>query len=395
MRWRSARVTLLIAGASVLLVTGVVPATSSGALASATGFVGSSGTALTLAGHGWRFVGFNDYQLTSMPGGAYFCGRRTGAATVNSVLRNAKKSGATVIRTWFFQSYYDMNSRGGWIRPTWAAFDRVLKAARSYGLKIIPVLMNEWQTCEPSSVNKNLGFFQTGYEQPQSYGYPLSFKTYATRVARHYASNTTIAFWQIGNELQNYTATGCDAFAESAGARALRAFADDMTAAINTVDQHHLVALGTSGGGECGLSGTDYQYVVAGAVDICDYHDYLNATQAMPNDGYNRLAQRISQCRALHKPIVVSESGIAADVGSSGQDTGTVSTSTLLNRAKFFHAKLTAAFKRGVAGYVLWEKEQDSSNSAQNFGQHQLFEIGPIDPTNSATARVADSLRPG
>jgi hypothetical protein len=389
------RVNLLIAGASVLLVTGLVPAASSGALASANGFVGSSGTALTLAGHGWRFVGFNDYQLTSMPGGAYFCSRRTGAATVNSVLRNAKKSGATAIRTWFFQSYYDMNSHGAWIRPTWAAFDRVLKAARSYGLKIIPVLINEWQTCEPSSVNKDLGFFQTGYEQPDSYGYPLSFKTYATRVARHYANNTTIAFWQIGNELQNYTATGCDSFAESAGAQALRAFADDMTAAINTVDPHHLVALGTSGGGECGLSGTDYQYVAAGAVDLCDYHDYFNVTQAMPNDGYNRLAQRISQCRALHKPIVVSESGIAADVGRSGQDTGTVTAGTLLNRAKFFQAKLTAAFKRGVAGYVLWEKEQDSSNSAQNFGQHQLFEIGPVDPTNSVTARVADSLRPG
>jgi endo-1,4-beta-mannosidase len=268
----------------------------------------------------------------------------------------------------------------------------VLNAAASYGLKVIPVLINEWQSCEPLSTNKNLGFFETGYQQPNSYGYPLSSKAYAATVARHYANNTQIAFWQIGNEMHNYTDTGCDSFAESAGASALRAFADDMTAAIKAVDSNHLVSLGTAGGGECGLSVTDYQYVHAGAIDICDYHDYYNVTQAMPNDGYNRLAQRIAQCKALNKPIVVSESGIAADVNGNGQDTGTVTSVTLLNRARFFLAKLAAAFNRGVVGYVPWEKEQDASNSAENF-KHGLFEIGPNDPTNWVTAGVAVSLR--
>jgi mannan endo-1,4-beta-mannosidase len=386
-RWHLARVALVAAGASLLATTALLSARPSLALASSSEFVGTSGTGLTLHGHPWRFVGFNDYQLTSMPGGAYFCGRPIEDATLESVLKDAKKSGATVIRTWFFQSYYDMNSQEASISPTWAAFNRVLNAAASYGLKVIPVLINEWQSCEPASTNKNLGFFQTGYEQPDSYGYPLSFKTYATTVARHYANDTRIAFWQIGNELQNYTDTGCDAFAESAGASALRAFADDMTAAIKTVDPNHLVSLGTAGGGECGLSTTDYQYVNAGALDLCDYHDYYNVTQALPDDGYNRLAQRIAQCRALNKPIVVTESGIAADVDSNGQDTGTVTSITLQNRAGFFQAKLNAAFTRGVAGYVLWDKEQDPSNLAE------LFEIGPNDPTDSVTANAARSIR--
>jgi hypothetical protein len=392
-RWHLARAGLLATAASLVTVaTAVVPATSSFALATDGGFVGASGTRLTLHGHPWRFVGFNDYQLTSMPGGAYFCERPIGNATLNSVLQNAKKSGATVIRTWFFQSYYDMNSRGAWIPPTWAAFDRVLKAAAFHGLRVIPVLVNEWQMCEPASTNKNLGFFQAGYKRPDSYGYPLSFKAYATKVARHYANNTQIAFWQIGNEMQNFTSTGCDSYAESAGAKALRAFADHMTAAINAVDPNHLVSLGTAGVGECGLSLTHYQYVHAGAVDICDYHDYQSVTQAMPNDGYNRLAQRITQCRALDKPIVVTESGIAADVDGNGKDTGTVTSVTLQNRARFFQAKLVAAYRRGVVGYVLWEKEQDASSSAENFS-HGLFEIGPSDPTNSVTARVAKSLQ--
>src|SRR6516162_1789487 len=352
-RWRRAGARVLVAGASFLALAGSSLAAPGLAFASDRGFVGSSGTGLTLHGHRWRFVGFNDYQLTSMPGGAYICGRPIDDATLNSVLRDAKKSGATVIRTWFFQSYYDMNAQGEWIQPTWAAFNRVLKAAAYYGLKVVPVLINEWQDCEPASTDKNLGFFQTGYEQSDSYGYPLSFKAYATTVARHYANDARIAFWQIGNELQNYTDTGCDSFAESAGASALRAFADDMTAAIKAVDPNHLVSLGTAGGGECGLSTTHYQYVNAGAIDICDYHDYYDVTQAMPDDGYNRLAQRIAQCRTLNKPIVVTESGIAADVDSNGQDTGIVTSTTLEDRASFLQAQLRAAFGRGVARYVL------------------------------------------
>jgi len=59
----------------------------------------------------------------------------------------------------------------------------------------------------------------------------------------------------------------------------------------------------------------------------------------------------------------------------------------LQNRASFFQAKLKAAFGRGVAGYVLWDKEQDPSNLAE------LFEIGPNDPTDSVTAAMAKSLR--
>jgi len=379
-------------GAAILLAVGVASPT----LARPDGFVRVTGTELTVHGQPWRFVGFNDYQMTSMPGGAYFCGRQMDDATLNAVLRDAKKAGATVIRTWFFQSYYDLNSQGTAVSPTWAAFDRVLDRASTYGLKVVPVLVNEWRDCEPSSTNKSLYFFAGGYAQP-SPGYPLSFKTYATTVAHHYANSTQIAFWQIGNELQNFVGNGCGSAAETFGAIALRAFADDVTASIKKADPNHLVSLGTIGAGECGLSNADYAYVHAGAVDLCDYHDYGDVTQALPDDGYNRLAQRVAQCRTLDKPIVVTESGIAADVGADGQETGAVTGATLQNRAGFFQAKLTAAFTDGVAGYVLWEKEQDASNSAENISSHGLYEIGPDnllhDPTNTVTATQARGLR--
>ncbi len=165
-------------------------------------------------------------------------------------------------------------------------------------------------------------------------------------------------FWQIGNELAIDSPSGCDGSTEAAGAQALRAFADDIATEIKQVDPNHLVSLGTIGTGQCGLEQRDYEYVQAGAVDLCDYHDYNEATDALPDDGYNRLAQRLTQCGALGKPLVVTESGIVADVGDQGQSTGVIDSQTLALRASLFQQKLTAAFDAGVSGYLLWEKQQ-------------------------------------
>jgi hypothetical protein len=162
---------------------------------------------------------------------------------------------------------------------------------------------------------------------------------------------------------------------------------------IKVADPSHLVSLGTVGSGQCGLTGSDYQYVEAGKVDLCEYHDQGDPLTAIPNDGYNRLAQRITQCRSLGKPLFVGESGIPADVNSLGQSTGTVDGTSLQSRAGFFASKMTAAFANGVVGYVLWDKQQDASNSPYNLADDGGFGIGPssafADPTNALTANMA------
>jgi mannan endo-1,4-beta-mannosidase len=309
-------------------------------------------------------------------------------------MQNARQSGAAVIRTWFFQAYYDMSKEGGrWhqIAPTWIAFDRILTAAAAHRLMVIPVLVNEWPSCEPGSSNKDIGFYRTGYVHA-GYGYPLSFKRYATTVARHYTNNTTIAFWQLGNELEVYSSRGCE---EGQSARALRAFADDTTTAVKAADPHHLVSLGTIGFDQCGLVGSDYQYVHAGRVDLCDYHDYGVATQPFP-DGPNSLAERAAQCASLHKPLFIGESGIPANVNDFGQSTGKITSTSLQLRAGFFDAKMTAAFSSGLVGYVIWEKQQDASNSPLNY-YNGSYIVGPSDPTNYVTATLSRTFgaKPG
>lgn len=331
-----------LCAATRVLVAAFCACVPASALAGA--FVARSGTSLTLVGQPWRFVGFNDYQLTPVSGG-FSCGRTVDQATLNSILADAQRSGATAIRTWFFESYYDLGAQRQAITPTYAAFDRVLTAAAADGLKVIPVLVNEWQDCEPPSVDKNLGFFQSGYKSP-GYGYPLAFRTYATTVARHYAADTRIAFWQLGNELESNTP----------------------------------------------------QSVHAGKVDLCEYHDYGDTVHAVPGDAYNGLAVRINQCRAIGKPLFVGEAGIVADAGDYGQSTGQINSTTLAVRAGFFGAKLTAAFANGLVGYLLWDKQQDASNSAYNLNNGR-YSVGPGDPANvvvrNALATAPGSLRYG
>jgi mannan endo-1,4-beta-mannosidase len=379
--------------ALVLIVAGCLAIVVALAQARSSPFVSRSGTRLVLNGSTWRFIAYNDYDLTSLPGG-FECGGALDQPTLDSVMQGVKSSGGTVVRTWFFQSYYDLGMNNQPTTPSWTAFDRVLAAAAQYGLKVIPVLTNEYSACEPGAAPKNLSFFTSGYESPQG-PYPLSFKTYATTVAAHYAANPTIAFWQLGNELAVNTGPGCSAGTERASAKALRGFADDMTGAIKGADPNHLVSLGTIGTGQCGLQVRDYAYVQAGKIDICDYHDYGDVTQPIPSDGFNRLAQRISECQAMHKPLVVTESGIPANVDDRGVASGAVTAATLQLRAGFFAATLPAAFAAGVSGYGLWEKQQNPSISPYNIAQDQ-FEIGPGgaggDPTDAVTAAIAARL---
>jgi hypothetical protein len=158
-------------------------------------FIARVGNRLTLGGHTWRFIGFNDYELPSVPGRTH-CGRLVDQRTLDSVMQDAQDSGASVIRTWFFQSYYDMtNVDGSWHQttPAWAAFDRVLRAAIANHMLVVPVLVNEHPDCEPAPVSKEISFYRSGYLHP-GYGYPLSFKQYAITVARHYANSQAIAF---------------------------------------------------------------------------------------------------------------------------------------------------------------------------------------------------------
>jgi len=326
----------------------------------------------------WRPVGYNQYRLTSAPGG-YVCDGGYGELSDDKLaawLDQIRAAGATVVRTWFFQSQFDPDGAGP-DPGSFAAFDRVVEGAAARGMKVIPVLVNHWADCEFSGAAKDLSFYESGFRSP-GYGYAQSFRDYAATLASHYAGEPAIAFWQLANEAEAPNpGGGCD---EPRAAAALRGFAAEMTAALKAADPNHLVSLGTMGSGQCGTANGDYRSVHE-PVDVCEYHDYDyegnpadNSDNPMPGDEWNGLAKRIEQCgpAGLDKPLLIGEAGISDEV-------------SLDQRAAYFARKIEAQSAAGVDGFVLWEKILEPSASPEAAGGHEGYGVGYGDPTENVT----------
>lgn len=341
------------------------------------GFVEKASRNLTVNGKPWQFTGFNGYVLAQAPEESR-CGGPLSDAELGARLDRIKMaSGGNVVRAWFFQS---MGGPG-----RWDGFDRLLSMAKAREMRVIATLGNEWDDCEPSRPfgRHLLPWYQGGYARPDP-GYALSFRDYAVQVAARYATEPAVAFWQLVNEAEAPAAAPkggvvCD---EAAARAALRTFADGMVTALRRVDRNHLVSLGTIGSGQCGAAGSaGYRYVHAGKVDLCEYHDYGSPGSAMPGDQWNGLGTRIADCAVLDKPIFIGEAGLCAD--ASGPCPG--GPLTPQERAAAFDAKLTAQFRAGVVGYLIW--------SAPVGAVGDPFAIAEDDPTEEVLLR--HGRRPG
>lgn len=343
-----------------------------------TGFVSAKGTELVVGGQPWKFAGYN------LP-----CANSTdlSSGALNYYLEDIQQnSGANTIRVWFFQSL------GG--PGNWSGFDNVIAALKARGMRAIVTLADFDSACDepnPPTPDKTIGWYQSGYMSPYG-GYSLSFHDYAMAVAAHYADEPTVAFWQLVNEAQapSYDGAGNLVCPDETAARdALRTFSDTMTAAIHSVDPNHLVDLGGEPG-PCGLSSdADYSYVHAGALGLCEYHDYGSPAVPLPSG----LAGAVDACHALDKPVYVGESGIPANVGPDGTPNSTcspwpscspvpVTGQSLQQRADFFTAKIQAANNKGVAGYVIWVKSPYYDTSTEGYA------IGTDDPTEAVLSQA-------
>jgi len=357
-------ITLAVAAAvGSQFATGAGPAVLGHVRPVSSGFVSASGTQLFVDGAPWSFTGYNAYWLTSAHTG-HMCGPSLSDQQMSDFFAEiAQNSGSVAVRTWFFQSYGAPSA--------WWQYDRVLNAAAAHGIKIIPTLVNQWGACEPGHAYLSLPWYQGGYKQAGN-GYALSYRDFAIAIARHYANNPTIAFWQLVNEAEAASSHGgsCNSVA---AAQALRGFADDVSGAMKSVDRHHLINLGTMGGGQCGTSGSSYQYVNGGNTDICEIHDY--APKAIMGGRTSGTVPDINYCAALNKPLFAGEVGIDASVLPNWSVSGAVTPVTLATRAALFQQKMDDLFSLGAVGFLIWSKSPT--------GQSSHFMIGTGDPTEA------------
>jgi len=317
-------------------------------------FIVASGTGLLLKGKPFRFTGFDVYNATSLNK----CGGMMGqGGELDDALNAWGITKNPVMRTWFFQSLATENG----VR-NWSSFDHTLAVAKAHGVHVVVTLGNQWGDCE-DGVYKLAGWYGSGYKTASNGG-TVAYRNWVAEVVARYRDDPTILAWQLMNEAE--TKTGRDQGCASGGAQTLRAFADDMGGLVHALDGNHMVSLGTIGGGQCGTQGDEYQYVHASpAINLCEYHDY-GSPVAMPDDEWNGLTTRVTQCAALKKPLFVGEVGyVPNDIGG-----------TLQARADLYKRKFAASFGAGIVGELVWSW----ANSGSSFDD---YNVGPGDPALS------------
>jgi endo-1,4-beta-mannosidase len=326
--------------------------------------VGRDGIQLMLDGQPFRFTGLNIFNAANLDSGS--CWFTWGSGDLLDRALTAIGDGQTVFRIFFFQRTATVRGQ-----RDWSGFDHTLQVARKHGERVIVTLGNQWKDCEGTVATfKTEGWYQSGYRDQPAPGLPLSYRDWVAEVVSRYSNDNTILAWQLMNEpsAQPSEKGGCSPTAGST----LRAFAADMGSLIKGLDPDHLVSLGTLGGGECGSAGNDYQALHAiPQIDLCTFHDYSPAAPASPPRNMGLLEQRLAQCRAVGKPLIISEAGITVrDAGS------------LHARAQIFRARLSAWFRAGVAGVLLWDLGGPPDAGTRG------YQILPGDPLLNVLARV-------
>ena len=348
-------------------------------------FVTRAGADFAIDGTPFRFVGFTLYDAAATD--TYSCRPETSLGTdgLEDAMRTAKRSGASVIRFWAYQTY----TRGA---TYWAGVDRVITAARKEGLRVLPVLEDGPGDCTtgpartPKSAYLGDTWFSAGYRE--AYGTArLSYRDYVSRVVSHYRDEPTILGWSMMNEADTSAR-------DSQGRSVLVSFAQDVGSVIKRSDPRHLLTVGTQSNGAPGASGTDFSDVYGtDAVDFAEVHDWGrwgSDTEAMPGgpdgrtvpspeDGActrtdSKIACSFARARVLGKPLVVGEAGIAATTGEERT-----------RRAGLLAAKMTAAFAAGADGYLVWQLSSAPTDTYD-------IVLGSQDPTFAALAAQAASL---
>lgn len=346
-------------------------------------FVTIDGASFEADGKPFRFVGVNIYDAAATD--VYSCreGSRMSDARLENTLRYLHdEAGATVLRFWAYQTY----TKGG---TYWAGIDRVLKAARDNGMRVIPVLEDGPGDCTSSRTPKiqvdGDSWFTAGYREREGDA-GLSYRDYVGRIAGHYKDDPTILGWSMMNEAETNART-------SSGDSVLVDFAQDVGSVIHAADPNHLVTLGTQSNSAPGASGPDFTdvYSVPG-ISFAEVHDWGRRgsdTAAMPGSstsmppaadsiqcaaGDAPIACSFARAPALDKPLIVGEAGM---VGTSERDR--------VLRAQRLGAKMDAAFAAGASGYLIW-----SVTGAQTDGFD--VSISDHDPLIGRMERVASSI---
>lgn len=351
--------------------TTVAPAASKG--------LHAAGTQLVLDGAPYKDVGVDAYELATDWGTNAGCGGMLTDTQMDAFF--ASLPAHSLIRFWAWQGSMAVNVHTGQI--DWAPLDRVFSAAAAHGDLLIASLTSQGGECD-DNVWKDPAWYSGGYTR--TYGanaigtvLPLSYYQYVRQIVTRYAASPALGMWEPVNEPEASTCppgrsgVGCSGYQTCpdhlAAATALRSFFDTIGTEIHQLDPQGLIEAGFLGAGQCGTSGSDYQYVGASpGIDVLSYHDYYAPDVAIGGDQWNGIAVRIQQARNLDKPLVAGEMGIQAGTGAACPSDK--------QRQNDLAAKVDAQLQAGVDAALFWNWVPSSSANC-------TYDVTDGDPTKA------------
>ncbi|MDD5073523.1 MAG: cellulase family glycosylhydrolase [Candidatus Omnitrophica bacterium] len=354
---------------SALIVTLIAPFSCRAEIDS---FVTRSGSHFYADSQPFYYTGTNNFYLS------YFAGDESYRPMVDQVLSSAKSMGLSVIRTWAFNdgganrdgypvSWAYQTAPGVYNENAFKGLDYVLYKAESYGIRVLPTLVNNWD--DYGGMNWYNSFSPSAASHDDFYTDPATrqwYKDYVTTVmnrtntynGRVYKDDPTIMAWELANEAR--------AESDPTGAK-LRNWLDEMSSYVKANDANHLVTTGVEGfykdrGSQWyqnGSTGGDFvgDHNLAN-IDFATLHVYSDFWNWDMEQALAWIEQHISDADILNKPLIFEEFGkqLPADV-----------------RDTWYRAYLTAVYEaaaRGssMAGSNFWMLEADASGHNDGFG---------------------------
>lgn len=321
--------------------------------------LGVSGTSLTLDGQPWWPIGINAYQLATDWSVNAGCGAQVDLDTYFSQLQPH-----SLTRFNAFSSLA-VNKHTGLL--DFSALDAVVRAAERHGQLLIAVLSSNEGSCEGDSF-KDYGWYAGGWHTEIAPGLPMTFQAWMDAAVRRWADSPALAGWTAVGEPEPSDCRDpqCDwtrRYCHPDSADVLRAFYDATGARIRELDPGTTIFSGHAGGGQCGSAGAAFAYVNASpGVDVLEYHFY-HGIDYLPGNAFDGLARRAQQARALNKPLLITEIGMAA--GSCG---------SLDERERVLRDAFTEMRRQGTAGAMFWAFVPDPRP------RECTLDIGPADP---------------
>ncbi|RXW25617.1 hypothetical protein EST38_g240 [Candolleomyces aberdarensis] len=363
-------------------------ATSTIAPTAPNGFVYTSGQKFMLDGKPYTVVGSNSYWvgLTGLSD-----------ADMNKAFADIAGAGGTTVRTWGFN---EVTSPNGNYYQSWSGstptvnsgasglqnFDRVIRAAKANGIRLIVALTNNWSDYGGMDVYVRQIL---GANQPHDLFYTNTnvknaYKNYIRTFIGRYVNETGILAWELANEPRCRGSSG--SATSSCNTVTITNWAKEISAYIKSLDSNHLVALGDEGfynmpGNPSyphqGTEGIDFDVNLdISTLDFGTVHSYPNHWGQDGNEltwGTQWILDHAKSQARANKPVILEEFGVTS------------------NQPAVYTQWLSNVVSSGLAGDLIWQAGSRLSVGATHNDGFAVYPDGQVYPVVRSHAAALKS----